>query len=227
MDFRNYGALREKETVTAMAGLGISSEHVRFLGFPDGGLCALAARHLANRRRAYESPFTNRLTPPRQDQIVRGSEYRPSDLVRELERLLVEISPTLIAVTHQEDDHPDHCAAYIFTREAIDRVAAWRTRPPRVLEYLVHYTHWPVQSFDLPLPLAPPPGFPRSGGPWRSVPLTADEAAVKLRTLHAYTSQMAVIGPLLNSFARGNELFVDGRPRERAECWCDAETVAR
>jgi hypothetical protein len=37
---------------------------------------------------------------------------------------------------------------------------------------------------------------------------------------------MQVIGRFMLSFGRSNELFLDGEPASRPECWCDGENVA-
>ena len=64
-DFRNYGKLRERETVAAMSVIGVPRRDITFLGFPDGGLCLIASQYLRARGASFESPFTEREQPPR------------------------------------------------------------------------------------------------------------------------------------------------------------------
>jgi LmbE family N-acetylglucosaminyl deacetylase len=87
-DYRDYGKTREQESLAAMATL-TGSPRVSFLGFPDAGLCQIAARYLETRR-AFESPHTDRTSPLPSEQVIRGVRYRGEDIRRELERVLTE-----------------------------------------------------------------------------------------------------------------------------------------
>jgi LmbE family N-acetylglucosaminyl deacetylase len=227
-DYRSYGALRERETIEAMQRLGVDRGHVRFLGFPDGGVCLIASHYLPARARAFVSPYTRRVEPPASEQMIRGVRYRGADIRRELERILVEYRPTMVTLPHPEDLHPEHCSSYIFAREALDVVAARdRTLKPRVLHYLIHYDEWPPETGTNPdTALQPPSGFPPREGEWRTLTLTAAEIAGKRRALDGYASQALVIGRFLQAFGRANELFLEGRPASPPECWCDATSVA-
>jgi LmbE family N-acetylglucosaminyl deacetylase len=227
-DYRSYGALRERETLAAMQRLGIDGERVRFLGFPDGGICLIASSYLSPNARAFVSPYTGREEPPAREQIIRGARYRGVDIRRELERILIEYRPTLVTLPHPEDLHPDHCSTYIFAREALDAAAALdRALAPRVLHYLVHTDGWPPDaSAAADTALEPPPDFPPREGEWRTLKLSDAEAAGKRRALDAYASQALVMSRFLRAFGRTNELFLEGRPASLPECWCDATSVA-
>ena len=224
--FRNYGRQREHESIAAMVSLGVPAHHVRFLGFPDQGLCPIAAKYVSTRTRPYQSPFTNRAMPPFDEQVVRGVVYSGSDLRHEIERLLVEDRPTIVAIPHSEDDHPDHCSTHLFAREALDAVALSRGIAPEVLYYLVHFDDWPPDGPRTRELLKPPKAFPPSEGRWTSFTLTSHEADAKEQAIGLYRTQMDIIGGFLLGFATANELFLQGRPASRPECWCDAELVA-
>lgn len=225
-DFRGYGRLREQETVSTLAGLGVARQDISFLGFPDEGLCRIASTYLFDRRRAFESPYTGRERPPAAEQVVRGVRYRGVDLRRELERLLVSEHPTLLVLPHPEDEHPDHCSTHIFVREALEAVPADVRRQVRVLHYLVHFGQWPLAAHDDGPLLQAPGGFPANEGHWMSLPLSTSEAAGKLRALRGYQTQMQVIGRFMLAFGRRNELYLEGEPASPPECWCDGENVA-
>ncbi len=224
--FRNYGRQRERETTAAMASLGVQPDHIRFLGFPDQGLCPIAAKYVSTRTRPYQSPFTDRHMPPGDEQVVRGITYRGSDLRRELERLIIADQPTLVAMPHSEDDHPDHCSTYLFAREALDAVAFARGPSPEVVHYLVHFNDWPPDGPRTRELQRPPKGFPSNEGRWTSFTLTGPESDAKEQAIGLYKTQMDIIGPFLMGFATANELFLQGRPASRPECWCDADLVA-
>ena len=90
-DFRSYGRLREQEAKAALASLGISSPSLTFLGFPDEGLCELASTYLSAKARAFKSPYTDRISPPLTEQVIRGVRYRGTDVRRELERVRARV----------------------------------------------------------------------------------------------------------------------------------------
>jgi LmbE family N-acetylglucosaminyl deacetylase len=225
-DLRRFGRLREQESERAMTSLGLGSDDVTFLGFPDEGVCLLASAYLSAQSPPLVSPYTARDNPPRDEQIVRGVEYRGVDVRTEVERILRAFRPTVIVLPDPEDDHPDHCASYIFGSAALERNArAQNSRPPTVLRYVVHSKNWPDRD-RAPRTLTPPEHFEQPQTDWRTLTLTAAEARAKAHALSMYDSQAGVVGDLLRAFSRTNELFLEGEPSHHAECWCDAEHVA-
>ena len=226
-DYRNYGTLRNGETVAAMKVLGVPRQRVRFLGFPDDGLCMLASKYLTAKQ-AFESRYTDRVSPPLTEQVIRNVRYRGTDVEAELERILSAFAPTLVVGPHPQDAHPDHCSAHIFLREALSKWAGQTgTAGPRVLHYIVHYRSWPLSDdAGAGADLHPPADFPAGEGRWRTLKLTPQEIALKKQAVLAYSSQMLVIGRFMTAFARGNELFLEGEPAHLPECWCDGENVA-
>ena len=219
-DFRYYGSMRERETLAGMDALGVRRAQIEFLGFPDGALCYIATRE--PRAQAFESPFTRRMNPPRPEQVIHGSQYRGADVRRELEAILTAYAPTLVAMPHPDDHHPEHCATNLFAQEALDAIKA-RTprRMPRVLRYVIHFAQWPNLDDNVDRPLLPPPGFPTGEGAWRTLTLTPAEAALKRRALAAYATQTLIIGRFLHAFMRPNELFLEGDIAKPPACWCD------
>ena len=227
-DYRDYGNLRERETIAAMEQLGVHRSHLLFLGFPDEGLCYIASTRGVAKARVYKSSYTQRVEPPSADQVVRGVEYRDSDVRRELAAILKAYRPTIIAVATPDDDHPDHGATGILVQEAVDAVRAERggSPKPQVLEYLVHHDRWPDLKESVDMPLEPPADLPLLTGQWRSFALSDREVARKRQVLERYPSQQLVLAPFLKAFGRPNELFIVGRADKRSECWCDATHVA-
>ncbi|MBZ5556982.1 MAG: PIG-L family deacetylase [Acidobacteriia bacterium] len=220
-DYRDYGKLREREARAAAGALGLDSRSLTFLGFPDEGLCELASAYLSAKTRAFESPYTDRFSPPLTEQVIRGVRYRGVDVRRELERVIAGFAPTVLVDVHPEDEHPDHCSTHVFIQEALQALAAQGRTPPRTLRYLIHYERWPLtpdagQGSDL----RPPAGFPASEGRWVSLALTPDEIGAKKVALLLYRSQMLVIGRFMQAFARSNELYLEGEPASPPECWC-------
>jgi LmbE family N-acetylglucosaminyl deacetylase len=227
-DYSRYGQLREREARAAVGALGVPSRSLTFLGFPDEGVCEVASSYLSAKKRAFESPYTDRTGPPLSEQVIRGARYRGADVRSELERVLGAFAPTLVVTVDPEDEHPDHCSTYIFLREALDAMSARGHLRPRVLRYLIHYGHWPLTpDAGTGSTLRPPAGFPSAEGQWTSLQLTPEEAAAKKQALLLYRSQLLVIGRFMLAFARDNELFLEGEPASLPECWCqNGENVA-
>lgn len=220
-DYRDYGTKRESESLAALGRLGLDARSVTFLGFPDDGLCQLA-KHYLSARRAFESPYTDRVRPPTTEQVIRGVRYRGVDVLREIERIMVEFEPTLLALPHPQDEHPDHCSTHVFGKDAVEALARRHESPRvRVLHYLVHYGQWPLSpDAGVGSVLSPPGGFPPNQGRWVSLALTDAEASLKKEALLAYPSQMLVIGRFMLAFGRTNELFLEGETASSPACWC-------
>jgi LmbE family N-acetylglucosaminyl deacetylase len=223
LSYRWYGSLREREAIRAMRQLGVPRSQIRFLGFPDEGLCVLASADRSGT--AFESPYTKRESPSQSEQIVPGTMYRGDDLVRELSRLIDEFRPTLVVLPHPGDEHPDHCATHLLVHQALATALDARLRPPRVLHYIIHYQRWPsVEETDAPL--EPPSSVRTDEWSWRTIMLTSAERAAKGRALNAYRSQMLIMADFLRSFERPNELFIEGEPSEPVPCWCGGANIA-
>ena len=224
-DHRRNGIVRERESVAAMARLGVDEANVVKLGFPDMGLCLLASTYLTTAG-AFESPYTDRERPPPSEQLIPGAKYRGIDVRRELERVIAEFKPTLVAMPHARDEHPDHCATEIFAARALELIERQQHTKPQVLHYLVHYADWPLsRDAGTGLDLNPPANFP-AGGAWRSLPLREGDVDLKRQALAEYATQVRTMGGFLEAFIRRNELFVDDGAAAAPECWCDEKTVA-
>jgi LmbE family N-acetylglucosaminyl deacetylase len=208
-DYRAYGTLREAEAKQALAMLGVPSQAVRFLGFPDGGLCPLQTTYPLDNGRNYRSPFTLEDRPPTTHAVLHSTEYNGEDLTKELVWVLQQFRPTLVVTTHPRDQHPDHCATYRFVRETLRALPTHDAalRPP-LFTFLVHFGGWPLVSQESPeLPLHLPQQFPESEDAWLPVSLYSAEIQAKRQALLQYHSQMLVMGQFLLSFIRTNELF--------------------
>jgi len=208
-DYIGYGKQRQDEALTALATLGMKEEDVIFLGFPDGGLCFLLWKFRSDSY-AYTSPFTKENHPPASDIIIPKTEYNGYDLRKEIERVLADFHPNLLAFTATEDQHPDHCSTYHFVREALrDRGKKSPALNAKVLTFLIHFGKWPIgQDSGTGSHLNPPEGFPDKEARWVSFPLKTVETENKLKAILQYHSQMLIIGRYLLSFARANELFI-------------------
>lgn len=101
-DYRRYGVERREEALKATAVLGVKEHDVIFLGFPDGGLSYLRLKYRAHRF-AFRSPFTREDRPPKSECIIPDTDYTGHDLTREIERVIADFRPNLVATTPAED----------------------------------------------------------------------------------------------------------------------------
>ena len=221
------GHARQGETVAALAALGVTEEHVHFLGYPDGwldalgpvpldplprtaidGSCGTGAATYAERGAFGQDVHTHETGAP--------GPYVASGPVDDLVRLLERERPTEIVTAHGIDTHPDHARTYVLLRQAIDRAAI---TPPRILRSIVHQgACWPNGSGEEPCPPIPAtqgtpfPAFAPPLDVYRpTMRIASDDAGRALRASIAhYTSQLGTPVPddsWLSSFARTDEIF--------------------
>ena len=207
-NYTKYGEERRLEAMKAVTTLGLKEHDVIFLGFPDGGLYYLRLKFRAHPM-AYRSPFTRKTRPPAFEIIVPRTDYCGEDLRKEIERVLSDFRPNLLAVTPPEDWHPDHNSTYYFVKEALADMNKKHVKlKPVVLTFLIHYGQWPLaEGAGTGSRLDPPENFPDKGKQWIPFTLKPEEVETKRKAILHYHTQMLVMGRFLLSFARSNELF--------------------
>jgi LmbE family N-acetylglucosaminyl deacetylase len=204
-EYLQLARLRQRETLRAMALLGLPESQVDFLGYPDRGLLPMWETFWEPER-PYTSPYTRADHSPYERAFRPHAPYCGRALVEDLCTLLRRFRPQWVFTPHPDDSHPDHKYGYAFVVTALAQVAEGR----RVVigAYLVHSPSWPSPpGLFLPLPLAPPAALRGPGHRWEVLPLSGPVRERKRQAVLAYTSQTAVLGGLLKSFARANELF--------------------
>ena len=208
-DYRRYGVERREEALKATATLGVKEQDVVFLGYPDGGLSYLRVKFRAHPL-AYRSPFTRENRPPKSECIIPHCDYTGHDLTREIERVIAEFRPDLVATTPADDWHPDHNSTYFFVKEALRHLNGKHPNlKPHVLTFLIHFEQWPIaQGSGAGAHLNPPDDFPDQSREWISFVLKPDEVQIKRKAILEYHTQMLVMGRFLISFARSNELYM-------------------
>ncbi|MGD0398739.1 MAG: PIG-L family deacetylase [Syntrophobacteraceae bacterium] len=207
-NYTRYGEERRLEAMKAVTTLGLKEHDVIFLGFPDGGLSYLRLKFRAHPM-AYRSPFTRKTHPPPFEIIVPRTDYCGEDLRKEIERVLSEFQPNMVAVTPAEDQHPDHNSTYYFVKDALKDLNKKHAKiKPVVLTFLIHYGQWPLgQGAGTGSRLDPPANFPDQGKQWIQFTLKPEEVATKQKAILQYHTQMLVMKRFLLSFSRANELF--------------------
>ncbi len=204
-EYINLGYRRMRETIDAMAVLGVGADHVHFLGFPDGGLDRLLFDHWD------QEPFCSTTTGvsygPYIESYGEKSPYLGRTLLILLRQLLVQLKPTWIVSPSAYDEHPDHWAAGAFARLAGTDLA----NPVHHFSYLVHWPGWPLPlAFRPRLHQKAPHILSQSHpGRWREFVYDADNVARKRRALMTYQSQVELIKPFMLAFARRSEVLLE------------------
>ncbi|MGO8670644.1 MAG: PIG-L deacetylase family protein [Capsulimonadaceae bacterium] len=209
-DFIYYGYRRQQETRTALKILGVRPDHVAFLGYPDRGLMPMWTTNWSPGN-LYRSFYTHADHSPYKDSPTPHAPYCGAQVLADITAQMERDKPTDIYVTHPSDDHPDHAAASVFVRCALDRLRAqgepW-ARAAHLHYYLVHRGDWPVpQGLHEELVLPPPAPMANGETSWQALQLTPYQVMRKYAAIKRYQTQTSLTGRFLFSFARRSELF--------------------
>jgi LmbE family N-acetylglucosaminyl deacetylase len=229
----SMGLTRQRESVAAMAVLGLSSQDLIFLGYGDGLLHDLY--HAASDTTVLRSAAGQ--TETYGDQGLGGQDfhrhrfgtpgpYSRQTVFQDVQTLLQDYRPDEIYVHTVHDDHVDHRAVALFVTGALVRLKrSGLAYAPMVHEVLVHAPcefcdpyHWPEPPFT-PDSAFPKPQFldttPLRWADIVSVPVppemrTADsETNLKYQVIDRYPTQNGLGGGWLFSFVKSNEFWWD------------------
>ncbi len=228
------GWARQAESIAALASLGVSEDHVHFLGYPDGwlaqlgstplpavertardGTCGTGSSTYGARGREHADVHTAR--------IGHAAPYTSDALVADLGALFADAPPREIHLPHGLDEHPDHAMTYAYVRRALAQLQA----STLLVRHVVHAGPcWPAADAQgacvaphptmasTPLPPLPPP----LDGLLPDRIERADPLRRRAAIAH-YRSQLdgALDTSWLSSFARNTEVawlepIVDGEP---------------
>ena len=208
-EYLHMGYERQKETIGAMAALGVDESHVYCLGFPDGGLDALWRTHWDGE--AWHSSTTGKNSVPYLSAWRPETPYLGKNVLKLLLDIYDEVRPDRIILPSAFDTHPDHWATNAFGTLAWAEMA--RRRPeyqaiPR-WGYLVHWPAWPFPlAFRPNMPFEMPKSLLSLGEePCHSEPVNNEQIESKRRALLAHESQTELIKPFMLAFCRQSEAF--------------------
>jgi len=200
--FRDIGHKRMQEAKNAAHVLGLSSNDLIFLGYPDGGLSDIFMNVWTSK--PYRSGVTNAASVPYVESAVAGQPQTAMNLLTDLEQVMTSFQPTIVVYPNLIDEHPDHQATELFVTAAL---ADLHLSPQR-LEYVVHVAGWPR-----PLRYAPfvdayaPPAARVLGLRQEVVHLTPQEVGIKTSAIQAHASELLPFATLV-AFARRTEVFL-------------------
>ncbi|HEX7467489.1 MAG TPA: PIG-L family deacetylase, partial [Methanobacterium sp.] len=201
-DYKGLSIKRHDESVAAMETLGLSPEHVLFLGYPDGSL-----NNLLNQNWDYDKPYnwggsiSNANYPFAYE---KNATYSGANLEKNLEEITANFKPTKIFYPNPEDEQIDHWTTYAFIEYTTTRM----NYTGQKYTYLIHDPpNWPSPRFYVPGDyLIPPNELSNLGYNWLMFPLNSYQERLKEAAMNNYTSQINS-DSYLQSFVKKNELF--------------------
>ncbi len=206
---QGMGLIRHDEAIRADAVLGLSSNDLVFLGYPDFGTLDIWEAHWGDQP-AFQSMLTRVRAVPYANALRPGAPYKGEEILADLTSVIREFKPTRIFLSHAGDHNPDHRALHLFAR-----VALWDLKgevDPDLSPFLVHFKKWPEpRGYRPELDLVPPALFKDTVG-WIEQRLGTNAIEVKEAALKQHASQFKSAVAYLQSFVRANELFGDFRP---------------
>jgi LmbE family N-acetylglucosaminyl deacetylase len=215
---KRQGYVRESETISAMAILGLNEDNIVFLGYGDGSLVNLyrsssevtVVTSKAGETRTYANRGLGR-TDFHTYLHGKPGDYNRRAILEDLDSVLRKFHPDDIYTTSFHDDHLDHKATYGLLVEALLRlIRSGSTLRPRVHETFVHAPGsctpgpncssmgWPRPVFPLGQPFPEPAGLHSTAYRWdeiENVPVPAvmqqtDQSRnLKYQAISAYASQ--------------------------------------
>jgi len=207
-EFLHMGEVRRKETMRAMVSLGVKSEDMIFLGYPDFGTLEIFTKYWGDMT-PYRGLFTKVYRVSYPEALSMGAPYIGDSILKDMEKIISDFKPTKIFVSHPGDVNRDHRALYLFLQ-----VALWdlegKIPSPGVFPYIIHVVGWPVpRGYHPELELKAPDSLTNVGIKWRNLELTKEELKTKHDTIAFYRSQIEYNPKYLFTFARRNEFFGD------------------
>jgi LmbE family N-acetylglucosaminyl deacetylase len=207
-EFLHMGEVRRRETMRAMASLGLKSEDVIFLGYPDFGTLEIFTKYWGDVT-PYKSMFSRVFRVPYPEAMSVNAPYIGDSILKDIKKVILDFKPTKIFVSHPADVNRDHRSLYLFLQTAL-----WDLEKeislPRILPYIVHVVRWPLpRGYHPEIMLEPPDSLVDSGIAWSILKLTKEEIEIKRHTVSFYKSQNIPSPKYLSTFSRSNELFGD------------------
>ncbi len=207
--FRKLGEARQKEAINASEQLGLGSDNLYFLGYPDRGLQYLWGKNWL-RRDSFYSRYTKSNASPYLLSFQKNQLYAGESLVSDLETIILEEKPGYIFISSSFDNHSDHWSAYNFLKYTLVKLFLENKiiEYPRLYQYLIHWNLWPMKTGGKERILNPPLHLKSIVNDWEKYQLCDKQRNYKYKALKQYKTQMKVMRRYLNSFINDNELFI-------------------
>lgn len=202
--FVRIGKTRQAEAHAAMQYLGLKTDDLVFLGYPDRFTEAILTGFW-DKKNPTSSLLTHISSVPYKDAFSFGAPYVGQSILSDLEQILKTFKPTKVFVSSPQDTNPDHRSFYVYLKVALLDLQKYIN--PTVYTYLVHKAGWPPRGMYLShKELEAPTGFPKEIICEKFF-LKDNEIKNKYKAISLYKSQLVFSKRYLFSFVRKNELF--------------------
>jgi LmbE family N-acetylglucosaminyl deacetylase len=207
-DFIHMGEVRQQESLAALVVLGVQSDQVTFLSYPDRGTPSLWNDHWVAAN-PYRSPYSGDTKSPYPITYNPQSVYAGADYLADVTSIIESYHPDLVVYPNPQDVHPDHWGLNVFTRLALTLIRHNDlSYQPTELTYLVHRPDFPeIKGLKPKASLTPPSILYTLFPDWYRLDLTPADTALKGQAVQAYRSQLPLLRNLMESFVRANEVF--------------------
>ena len=206
----SLGEQRRTEALGAMQLLGLSTNDLVFLGYPDWWTLRLWQDYWEVENYALYNNATDSTDVPYPQNYSYHHPYRADCVTEDLCAVLREFKPTRVIVTHPCDTNPDHRAAANFVQLALLQLDAEKIHPTLNF-FIVHFGNWPTPFQYCPAVKLEPPATLRAENDWASLPLTIGQIERKHQATLSNLTQIATEPHFLEAFARANEVFATER----------------
>ncbi len=222
-DFMTLTRFRQNQTLQAITTAGLKPGDLIMLGYPDSGMARIYDFQgtIPFRQEFTQQSETYALIQKDYHTAVHGTPapYTRKAVVADIAEILRTFQPKQIYVTDEADLHIDHSASFRFVRDAV-KDAGYQGE---------FYTYTNHGGPEWPWPAAVTPDQPFAahtvkgqaipvGLPWPPtlrVPLTREQADLKLRAIKAHSSHLAettdptmiIERDYLESFVKSEEVF--------------------
>jgi LmbE family N-acetylglucosaminyl deacetylase len=204
-DYLKLGKMRRQEAINATTVLGLSTNQLAFLGYPDWGTLRIWCDYWKGGK-LFCSDATRVTAVPYPESFAYKRPYTPESVETNLARLLRQLRPTKLFITHPADTNPDHRAVANFTRLALLDLQPEHIQP-EVYYFVVHFGGWTKPlGYHPDLQLSPPSRL-LDNGSWLSLPLTPAQTQAKEIAILENRTQITIGQRFLLSLARSNEIF--------------------
>lgn len=204
------GYERQIEAIQAAKVLGLTSENLIFLGYPDRGVSYL---WFSRWSKPYASAFTLKSYSPYNNSYTQKTPYKGENLSKDIKSIINSFKPDLIFTPLFFDMHPDHWGTSCFVISGLANLEETNNewvKNIKVYSYLVHYgkVSWPKEwGYKPSKKFLPPLELQKAPIKWISFTLSEETVQIKLKAVSEYKSQIVLIGGFLKAFVRTNELF--------------------
>jgi LmbE family N-acetylglucosaminyl deacetylase len=203
--YRSLGAKRRQEAINATTVLGLTTNQLTFLGYPDWGTLRIWRDYWPTNK-VFRSDATRANAVPYPEAPGYRQPYTPESIQQDFVTLLRRLRPTKLFITHPADTNPDHRSVANFARLALLDLASEGIRP-QVYCYLVHFGGWTKPLGYKPHLFIAPPRRLLDDGHWMSLPLTGNQIQNKLVAILENRTQLTIGQRFLLSLARSNEIY--------------------